>query len=157
MPRTYRVPIVATSKTASGDILEILAPATCGFELQGLVLGNTTDFGDAQAEQLGVTYHRVTGAPTSGSVGNSVTPTPLSPGDAASGCTCESWNSTPLSGGTSTDLGQSTLNVAIGLQDIEIPEGRIRIAPSTRLMIKLASTPNDAITLGGYATITELE
>jgi hypothetical protein len=157
MPRRYRIPITSTAKTAAGDILEVLAPSTCGFDLIGFVLGQTTELGDAQAEQLPITYHRVTGAPTSGSGGNTVTPAPLSPGDAASGVTAESWNTTALTGGTNVDLGTSVMNVALGVQDIEIPEGRIRIAPSTRLMIKLGAAPADSVTFVGYATIEELE
>lgn len=156
MGRMYRVPLVATAKTAAGDILEYLAPSTCVICLHELVLGQHTDFGDAQAEILRISFHRVTGAPTSGSGGNTVTPAPLSPGDAAAGGTVESWNTTALTGGTSVDLGEVNMNVAVGMESVPIPEDRIYIAPSTRLMIKLAAAPADSITISGYATVEEI-
>lgn len=142
--------------SAAGDLLEALAPSDAVLILHSFELGQSTEEGDAQSEAAKVTLKRVTGAPTSGSGGTTLTPRPIEAGAAAAGGTYEAMNSTALSGGTSVDLGTFGFNVLNGFQKIWTPDMRIVISPSTRLLITLDDAPADSITWQLFAEIEEL-
>ena len=96
---------------------------------------------------LDIELYRVTGAPTSGSGGSTATPVSKVPGITYSGSAIEVFNTTVLSGGTSTLLEEHGEHVANGWHHVA-PEGdEYEFAGQTRLLIKLATAPADAIDL----------
>ncbi len=153
--RTYTVPFNQVSVSAAQDLFEILGAADKVTELAGLNLSQSSDAGDSESEQLHISVRRVTGSPTSGSGGSTVTPVALDPSDAAFGGTCEANNTTQLSGGTNTVVMAESFNVMAGLPLVIPEEMRPRISGATRLLVELESAPNDAVTMDGYATIIE--
>lgn len=152
MGRIYAVPISAVSVSAAVDLWEILAPSTSSIRLHGVFVAQSSD---TDSEQLRVSIRRVTGAPTSGSGGSSATPAPLLPGDAASGATAETCNTTQISGGTSVTLHEDSWNVLGGFAWLPTPELRPVAAPSTRFVVAMTA-PADAVTVNGTLYFEEL-
>jgi hypothetical protein len=148
--------IAAGSETAAGDMLEMAAPADACLVLHSLYISQSTEAGDAASEQLTVSLSRVTGAPTSGSGGSTLTPTPLQGGTAAAGGVYEGFNTTDLTGGTATVLHTESFNVHNGLSIVWTPETRPIISPSTRALLTLDGSPADSVTFQVTAYFEEL-
>ena len=149
--RIYRLPLVATAVTAAVDLAEINPATSQMLKLLHIRLGQSTELGDAQDEELPVKL--ITGFTTSGSGGNSsVTPEP-EPGDAAFGGTCETFNTTQANTGTVKTYIIGTMKVIQG-EFIWLPvpftenPGGIWIPYNTRAVITIPA-PADSITFGG--------
>lgn len=153
----YYVPFDIAAHTAAIDYLEILAATDKPLALHGFEIGQLTEVGDAQEEQLELVLKRVTGSPTSGSGGSSITPQPCNPSDTAAGATVEAGNTTKISGGTSVDLMRIGWNVRGNYLFLPPPEGRIQCLAGTRLVLEEVSTVADSVTGPvGWALIEEL-
>ncbi len=156
MGRIYTASFQNSAYTAANDFLELLSGSAVVVAIHEITITQSTEIGDAQAEMFRVTVHRVTASPTSGSGGSTPTPIPHNPTDTAATSTVEANNSTPLSGGTSVLLREEAVHIANGFYYQPIPEDRIFLAPSTRLMVKIASTPADSISFSGTITFEEI-
>ena len=144
--RRYRAPLNIGSTSAQIDVFELLAGSSMPLALIGFALGQTSEVGDAQEEQLQLVLKYVTGSPTTGSGGGTSTPRQVLPGDAAaSGVTLKTGNTTKLTGGTSVDLERFAWNVRQDFQVIWIPEMWQVCAGGNRLVLELVTTPADAI------------
>lgn len=151
--RIYYCPIEAVAVSAAQDLFEIVAASTASIRLRGVYIAQSSD---TDSEQLRITISRVTGAPTSGSGGGTITPTPVRPGDTAFGGTVERNNTTQISGGTAVKFVDDSFNVLSGYTfappEIEMPVA----APSTRIVVALPAAPVDSLTVSGYAVIEEI-
>jgi hypothetical protein len=153
----YYAPINVGAHTAQIDYFELLAATGKPVLVHGFELGQSTEVGDAQEEQLVLVLKRVTGAPTSGSGGGTSTFIATTPNDTAAGATLETGNTTKLTGGTSTELGRLSWNVRGERLFLPPPEGRITIDAGTRLVLEEVTTPADSITGPvGWILIEEL-
>ncbi len=153
----YYAPINVGAHTAQIDFFELLAATGKPILVHGFELGQATEVGDAQEEQLVLVLKRITGAPTSGSGGGTSTFIPATPNDAAAGATLETGNTTKLTGGTSTELARLSWNVRGEKLFLPPPEGRITIDAGTRLVLEEVTTPADSITGPvGWILIEEL-
>lgn len=157
MGRMYYAPINVAAHTAQIDYFELLAASGKPVLVHGFELGQATEVGDAQEEQLVLVLKRITGAPTSGSGGGTPTFIATTPNDTAAGATLETGNTTKLTGGTSTELARFVWNVRGERLFLPPPEGRIVIDAGTRLVLEEATTPADSITGPvGWILIEEL-
>lgn len=143
--RAYRAPINIGSTTAQIDIFELLTSSSVPVAVCGFHLGQTSEVGDAQEEQLTLVLKYVTGSPTTGSGGSTVTPRPTLPSDVASVVTLKTGNTTKLTGGTSVELARYAWNVRQDFPITWIPEMWQILGVSTRMVLELVTTPNDAI------------
>lgn len=146
MGRGFYLPVNISAHTAQVDLFEILAATDKPVELVSWELAYTSETGEAQEEWLTAVLKRITGAPTSGSGGSSPTPTPVLPNSAAAGLTAELGNTTKLTGGTSAEVSRHPVNVRAEKLFIPVPEGRVAIAPGTRLVLEEVVTPADSVT-----------
>lgn len=158
LSRSYVAPInISTAFTAQIDVLEILAGTGKPGILLGFELGQPSEVGDAQEEQLTLVLKRVTGAPTSGSGGGTSTFQSTRPNDTSAGLTIETGNTTKLTGGTSVDLLRWDWNVRQSLPYIPVPESRIVFDAATRLVLELVTTPADSISgIQGWVSVGEI-
>lgn len=141
------------------DIFEILAATNKPLRLLCFELGQTSEVGDAQEEQLTLVLKRATGTVTSGSGGGTPTFQPVNHNDGAAGATIETGNTTKLVVGTGviTELARFVWNVRMTIPQIFIPEVRWSVGPADRLVLELATTPADAITSAqGWVAIEEV-
>ena len=154
MARTYTVPFTAVSVSAAQDLWEITPADDKPIRVLGLVLGQYSDAGDANAEILSVKISRGWG--TSGSGGTTPTPSPVDPADAAAGFATEMNNTTVASTGTEVVLFGDTWNTQAGYQ-MWFPEGtqpECSQANGAILTVRITA-PADAITANGTLFVSE--
>lgn len=146
LARSYTTSInISSAFTAQIDIFELLAATGKPGVLVSFELGQPTEIGDAQEEQLTLVLKRVTGAPTSGSGGGTSTFQSTRPNDTAAGLTLETGNTTKLTGGTSVEMGRFEWNLRMSCLYVPVPEERIVFDAATRLVLELVTTPTDSI------------
>lgn len=153
MGRLYSVVFDAVAVTAAQDLFEVVAASGKPVTLHSLRIGQSSDAGDAQDEQLRIRIR--SGQTTSGSGGTTPTPVPLNPGDAAFGGTTEVNNTTQASAGTIVTHLSDAWNVRAGYVWCPTPEERIGLAAGGRLTVELPAAPADSITLSGTLVFEE--
>lgn len=136
----YRLGDTANRSVAC-DLIEHLVPTDAVMKL--LSIDVTQEDLTSVAFWL-VTLRRVTGAPTSGSGGNTPTPRPTMTGWPASGSTVETFNTTQLTGGTNVVLDSYRMNIINGLSIRDIPEEFAYFSPSERMLLELETAPSGA-------------
>ena len=148
MGRMYTASVTATAVTAAVDLCEIVPPSGRIVVLHGWDLFQTTDFGDAQDEGLGLILKRGSSGSTSGSGGSTPTPAPHETNSGAAGSTVEMMNTTQVvvGGGTLTTLYTTGWNVRAGDFRLFTPEARFVFGPSERLVLS-QTAPADSITM----------
>ena len=153
----YVATFTAVAVTAAQDVFEIVAPAEGRVRIRELRLGQYSDAADAQAEMLSILALR--GYTTSGSGGSSVTPANLAPvglgTPLVAGSTVEANNTTVASTTTPLTLLADSWNVMGGFRYYPVPEERIEIAASQRLVFRITA-PADSITLNGTLVFEEI-
>lgn len=157
MGRFYSVPIVPTAVSAAVDLFEVLAAAGKPFVLHEVVFAQSSDFGDAQAEGLGIAIKRATGSYTSGSGGSTVTPAKHATNDASAGPTAEVLNTTQAVAGSGalTTIRAEAFNVQGGWQYLPTPEQRLVFLAGEACVVSLTG-PADAITVSATLVFEEL-
>lgn len=155
MGRIYVIDIPATAITVAADLLEIVPADDKPVIVHGFELLQTTELGDAQEEIIGVQWVR--GNSTSGSGGNTPTPAPLNPSDAAAGMTVETLNTTQAATGTTALLQKHGWNLRIPLSVIYTPETRPQVSQGqTRMCLRMLAAPLDSFTVSGHVVVEEL-
>lgn len=149
----YSVSFDNVAATASQDLFELNTSSTKSTIIHSIYVGQSTDFGDAQSELM--RWRINTGHSTSGSGGSTFTPAILDGGSAA-GATCKINNTTIASSGTELVRHADCFNVMGGIIYRPTPEERIKVPVSTRLCVRLLSTPADSITLSGTMIFEEV-
>lgn len=152
--RVYSAQFNGVAVTAQQDFFEVNCPADAVVELLEVHLGQVTEVGDAAEEQLLLLFK--TGATTSGSGGTTPTAVPRQLGDAAFGGTVEANNTTKATAGTIVTHEAHAWNVRAPFDRIFTPETTIIVSPSARLMVELATTPADSVTISGFVLFREI-
>jgi hypothetical protein len=148
----YNIPIARTAVTVALDLIEMVTPATMICIIHGIELSQSTEISDAAEEMLKLSFK--SGQTVSGSGGSTgIVAVPILLGDAASGLTIESFNTTPASTGTIVTHKVWDWNLRIPFDKIFTPEQRLIIPPSTRATLELISAPTDSVTIGGQILI----
>lgn len=151
---TYALTAAPTAQTVSTDIFEYTAPSTKTAIITSVYIGQTTEFGDAASETLRVQF--IKGFTVSGTAGVQLqVPVPLQTGFAAAAGLCDTHNTTLANTGTSLILLEDVWNVQAGYQWRPAPNEYIILAPSQRLVVRLAA-PADITTFSGTMLITEV-
>ena len=152
--RIYTVSFTGIAVTTAVDLFEISPADDKPCEVLGLFIGQSSDFGDAQAEQIG--YRVIRGHATSGGGGTATTPRPLNRSDTAAGFAAETCNTTAASAGTPVDLHADVWNAQAG-EKIWLPEGcewEVTQADTT-LVVRLIAAPADSLTVSGTLYVRE--
>lgn len=154
MSRIYTVSFVDVAVSAAQDLFEITPAANRPVEIVGIELGQSSDSGDAQDEQLRIQIIR--GHTTSGSGGTAPTPAPLAPSNAAAGFTAEVNNTTPATAGAGVTLAASAWNVRAGYINWFPEDARPTATAANTTIVVRQSAPADAITMSGTLYLREL-
>lgn len=153
MARCYTVTFNAVAITAAQDLFEITPADDKPVNLLGLFLGQTTDFGDAQDETLGLQIIR--GHATGGSGGSAPTPGPMDGIDTAAGFTAEVNNTTVATTGSTVTLWSDAWNVRAGY-GLWFPEGtQPRASQANTTIVVRMTAPTDSITANGTLVVAE--
>ena len=148
MSRMYYASGTVASVASTKDLLEINAAADSVVILHELHVTNDTD---ETSEMIPMTIQR---AGSSGSGGSTVTARPTEVGSVAYGGTIESGNTTQA--GTLTELVRLSENILNGWHFTPVPEGRIVVSPSGRIIARLEASPTTSATYSFYALIEEI-
>lgn len=155
MGRRYWVDLIPTAVTVAADLLEITPADDKPVRILSLNLHQTSDFGDAQEEVISLVWVR--GHTTSGSGGSTPTPRPCNPNDAAAGFTCETFNTTAASVGTTVNGPRHGFNVRVPLERPYTPDEVFEASQAnTTLVLRMAAAPVDSLTIGGSVLVEEL-
>ena len=157
MGRIYTASVTAVAVTTAIDLLEIVPAAGRIVVIHAWDLFQTTDFGDAQDEGLGIIVKRGSSGSTSGSGGSTPTPAPHETNAGAASSTVEMMNTTQAvaGGGTLTTVYTSGWNVRAGDPRPFIPEIRIYFGPAERGIVAM-TVPADSITMNASFTFEEI-
>lgn len=152
--RIYTVTFSAVAVTVAVDLFEIRPASNKPVEVIGIFVGQSSDVGDAAAEILPYTVIR--GFTTSGSGGATPTPAPLNRSDSAAGFSAETCNTTVATTGTTATLHADSFHIAAG-EKLWLPEGCEweASAADTSLVVRLAATPADSLTMSGTLYVRE--
>lgn len=120
-------------------------------------VGGSADAGDAQEELYRIEIIRLPATVTVGSGGNSMTPNPTATNDAAAGFTARI-NDTAVAttSGTALNLHSDGWNIRVPYVWMPPPEHRLLVANAQALVVRLVSTPADAVTCNGTCIVREL-
>lgn len=157
MGRKYSVVFAAVAATAVQDLFEILGAANKNTRLCGFEIAQSTEIGDAEEEQLGISVKRGVGSVTSGSGGSTATPQPVNKADVAFGGTVKINNTTKMATGSGTivTLFAGTMNVRVPYEKWFPPGFEPQINGTDRLTLSIDNTPADSITFSGTAWLEE--
>ena len=151
MGRMYAIVFEKVAVSAMQDLFEVVSAADSVTIVHSIIVTQSSDAGNAQAEQLPILIHR---GSTSGSGGATPTPSPLALGDAAFGGTAETNNTSQSTEGV--HIHAESFNVQAGFHFIPTPETRPVISPSARLIVELQDNPDDALTMDGVMIVEEI-
>lgn len=155
MGRKYYVDLPPTAVTVAADLFELVPADDKPLKVLAVNLFQTSDFGDAQDEVIGIVWVR--GNTTSGTGGVATTPRPASPNDAAAGFTAEVANTTAASLGTAVNLARHGFNVRSGLERPYTPDECPEAGQgNTLLVLRMSSAPSDSLTIGGCVLVEEM-
>lgn len=144
--RKFSLVLPPTAVTAVRDLFEITPAASSPVTIVGWEFSQTSDYGDAQAEGASVSLNY--GYTTTGN-GTIAIPRPMWTGNAAAAAVVRTMSTTVATGGTIVTRATYPFNWQIGHQ-LWLPDGwGIRIAPSTRTVLRMNDVPNDSITISG--------
>jgi hypothetical protein len=156
MSRLYTVHLAPAAATAALDLVELTPADDIPILIHGFRVYQTSDFGDAQDEVIGLAWVR--GNTTSGSGGNtSVAVSPKDHRDAAASVTAETGNTTAASSGTAVTVYSTGWNVRAPLEVVFTPEQRIRADQgNTLLVLRMLAAPADSLTIGCSVDLEEI-
>lgn len=144
MSKRYSTAFDQWSTAAPMDLWEIVPVDERPIRIIGLILGQTSDEGDAEAEILRLQFYR--SHVTSGSGGSTASTAGLNT-DVASGITTvEYGNSVLATGGSPALLYSDVVHNQIGKELWFPPEAQIQLVhPEARLVVRMPDTPNDVM------------
>jgi len=153
MSRIYTVQFNAVAVTAQQDFFEITAAAGKNCRILAVMLGQTSDVGDAAEEMLSILFK--SGATTSGSGGTAPTIVRCNVTDAAAGFAAEANNTTKATAGTIVTHHSDVFNVRSPYIWLPPERMQIELTGSRRFTVELATTPADSLTCNGTIYVEE--
>lgn len=151
----YTVSFTAVASPAAiWDLFELTPADDRPLLIHAIFLGQSTEFADAQEEQLAMRLIR--GHTVSGSGGTATTPRPSFPNAAAASFTAETNNTTIANTGTTVDLHADTWQIRGPYPLIFTPEMRPMVNQGNTTLVLRASAPGDTITVSGTMYVEEL-
>lgn len=161
--RAYALVFENVSIAAAQDFFYVKPAADKPCLIEAVYLSNvggTADAGDAQEELLRLVINRLPSTVTVGSGGSaSATGTlnPLATNDTAAGFTGRTNDTTPATtSGTARTLHSDGWNVRVPYVWLPPPEHRLWVANAEAIVVKLLSTPADAVLCSGTCIVREL-
>jgi hypothetical protein len=145
----YTAQFSEVAVTAQQDLFQIEANTTPAI-IHAIFLSQTSDVGDAAAENLSILIRRVTDAVT-----NDVTEAKLDNGSAAANADLAVNETTELVTGATT-IHSEAWNIALPFVWMPPPEMRIIVEIGNAVVVNLNTTPADSITMSGTMYFEEI-
>lgn len=151
----YAATFSATAVTAAQDVFEITAPAGKAVRILEVRLGQYSDAGDAEAENLSVLFMR--GHTTGGSGGSSPTPVKFNPQIGGAADSSVGANNTTVATGSAATLLADSFSIAAGFywRAVSDPPMSIVLSPGQRFVVRITA-PTDSLTMNGTIVFEEI-
>lgn len=149
MARVYSASFTEVAATAQQDLFQLEA-LTVPLQLHAVYLSQSSDVGDASAENLSILIRRVTDAVT-----NDIAEVKIDSGDAAANADIAVNETTELTTGAST-IHATTWNILNEFIFLPPPEMRPTAVIGDVICVNLNTTPADALTISGTAYFSEM-
>jgi hypothetical protein len=161
MSRRYTAVLPSVARTVAFDAFEFTPADDKPICIHGIFIGQSTEIGDAQEEQITVEIQRGGTGMTSGSTGTgsvaAQAPVAIDPVDTTAGATYDAGNETVATFTGGVTLWRDTFNVRSGYQMIFPPEMRPECSQANGgIVVRLTTTPADSITWVGTCVIEEM-
>jgi hypothetical protein len=155
--RGYTCIFAPTAATVAVDLFEVPPADDKPLTIVGCTIGQTTEIGDAQEEELEIKVMRGGTAMTSGSGGTAAAAaTSVDASGATSGFTFEAMNTTVATFTAGVTLLEDSMNVRTGWQWWPPPEVWVSVSQANGgLVVRMNSTPADSITFTGTLYVLE--
>ncbi len=148
MGRLYTSVFEGVTVSAAQNLFALLASSTVPLLIHTFEIGQSSDFGDAQDENLRIRVRR--GMTSNGSGGTTPAMNPVDPRELTSAtATCRANDTTAASGGTIVTMWASTFSVRAGYVWLPTPAIQLICGVSTRIAVDLPDAPADALTMSG--------
>lgn len=151
--RPYAISFAAVAVSAQQDLFYIKPAADKLVVIEAVYISNvggTADAGDAQEELLRIEVIRLPATVTVGSGGAAATPNPLMTNDTAAGMTARVNDTTvATTSGTALNMHTDGMNVRIPYVWMPPPEHRPMVGNAQAIVVRLVTTPADAVTMNG--------
>lgn len=148
MARMYTVSFSEVAVTAQQDLIQIEAKVVPAI-IHAIYLSQTSDEGDAAAENLSIVINRVTDAVT-----NDLAEVLLDKGDGAANANLAINETTELVAGAEI-VHTEAWNIALPFVWLPPPEMRIVIPVDSAVVVNLNNTPTDELTMSGTLYFSE--
>lgn len=155
--RMYSGAMAFTAQSAIFDAFELIAPTTGLVALVSIQLGQTTLLTDANEFISTITFHRFTGAYTSGSGGETPAMAALHQDGVATSATLEARNTTVAQAGSGAIeiIGVDAWNLRGGYLYLPPEDLRIVVAPTDAIIVTV-SDPGTSVAIGGTIVWEEI-
>jgi hypothetical protein len=156
----YTVPYTGTLTASGGDadLFELTPADDKPIRIRGLVLGQTSELGDAQEENLRISIIRLPATVTSGN-GTAVTPVALHDNDSTAGFAAEANGATvATTSGTAVIVEEFAWNIRQSPLERWWPESEMcpQVRQASAMVVRCQSTAADDITICITAYVEEL-
>lgn len=155
MGKIYTLTFAPSAQTAQIDFFEVNSPSGCSVCIHSVQVGQTTETGDAQEEFL-PWFIKINHSTSGNGTATTAQPLDATNPSTALATACETVATTQATGGSPLTKWRDAFNVRAGLLWKPIPEERIWIPPSTRLVVGLDAAPADSITWTGTLVFEEV-
>jgi hypothetical protein len=149
--KIYSVTTGFQSVSVAQDLLEIIAGSNRSIRIHQVIIGQSSDYGDSEAEGVQIRFLRYSGSYASGSVGTTgVDRDPYGSDDLpAADAVAERNNTTIAAIGTGQEdiLIDDVMNVQAGYNWLPTPELRPDIAGTDAFVVRVVTAPTDALTM----------
>lgn len=152
----YVVHLAPAAATVALDLVDLTPADDIPILIHGFRVYQTSDFGDAQDEVIGLAWVRGnTAAGSGGNAGAAVSP--KNHRDAAASVTARTGDTTAASSGTAVTVYSTGWNVRAPLEVVFTPEQRIRADQgNTILSLRMLGAPADSLTIGCSVDVEEI-
>lgn len=149
----YTAAFSAVAVSVAQDLFQLLASSTVPFIVRRVVIGQSSDAGDAQAEMLDITLSS-SDMTVNGAGGTTPALVAHSGGFAAATAVAEANNTTVST--VLTLIHADAFNVQAGFLYLPTPEELVTIQVTEAFIVKIPSAPTDPLTMSGSITFEEL-
>ncbi len=157
MSRFYYAPFDCTTVTAAQGLWEVRPATDDPIRIWAFEIGNLTEVGDAEEEQLELNLIRRTGSPTSGTGGAAVTEVPAVQDDVATTATVRENDTTEASAGTAQVMLKIPWNVRIPyIWSAPHERAAIQVKDNDLIVLDLITVPADTLNIAGWVLYEEV-
>ena len=153
MSGIYQIPFTYTGNSLV-DLVSALAASGKPLIILGFLIGQKSDFGDANEEGIELIFR--SGQTSAGSGGAASTPVNNDGSGGSASLTARAADTTKASGGTIVERGKYPWNIRVAYDKMFTEYEQILIPAGVRFSFEINSAPADSLTIFGHVLVQEI-